>query len=161
MTAVWWWDIARWILSAVGVVTSLGECWDTRVDYLTLVRANLDGARLVVAKTNMTNEALRAIVQVLFLLMATLTLIWPPEYTPAYLFGANGWLPFLNRAAMIIATLCLTTKTLMDRSSRKTLLEFWVNAQRSEGPVERRKQATFSTKTPDAPIAPIAPKADV
>lgn len=123
-------DVFRFLVAMFGVLWTSLELHDTVLDRRVLKKSGLNGAKLLVANSNVQNEALRLTLQFIFLFMATMGLISP---LPT---GGKIKLVAAYRLLFIVQTGILTWKSYIDRHVRYELLHHWLH----EATLQRRRK---------------------
>jgi hypothetical protein len=117
---IWLLDCLRLIVALFGAGFTISELHDSILDRRVLAEAGVNGPRRLVANVNISNEALRLLIHVIFTMIAFNVLMWPTPFT------APMPVPLINRVGLIVATIALTVKSYSDRRMRASIALEWL-----------------------------------
>lgn len=140
LTILWPLDIIRCLIALCGTFFSVIETYDCVIDMRALNATGANGARRLVARCNVTNEALRLVLHVIFLGIAILAIVFPNAAICMVCTTTPTLKPMIiSRLGLIFATCIVTVKSWIDRRTRAKLLVYWNDSQRA--PLRRKTDA--------------------
>lgn len=116
--------IAQPVIALVGIVMNvIGLTCAIRDLKLT---KEFNGNRRLVASAHVEWELIRLLVQILFFIMGMTSLIYLPD--PETIIN-RSFAVVINRGGLILATILLTTKSVLGLRYRQQLLRIWIREQ--------------------------------
>ncbi len=110
----------------IGVILNAYALVEAMKDAQALARTGLNGTRRLVASSNIQQELIRLVIQILLVVTGVTASILPP---PPDLPEAFMWSGNIQRSVLLLITFMLAFKGLLDVRDRRVLLRLWIAEQ--------------------------------